>query len=647
MSNTKDAFSTRDEEFVTNLKWGLWNEVWSTANSSLACEIFDAARRKRYLQKASEDAARANDHYEKALALQVHAPATIAGLRKVAVAAGQEAFRSGMSNIPVAAKFVQEVASESQVKCAGDSLGEQAWPLFLSMVCTMAQVVSADVLKDRNKSRQYKDSFKSASDRFEAVLCEVLVRARQTSRIIQEKTALARSNMPYSSQLRPKQRSHWTDQESELVERTGGLFVPKVVPRDCGKDRVSVLTPTVEKRQRFHELLWSCFQAQTWPNKEFVVVETYQGKPSDFFLKLSKKDPRLVYTSFRVNAWKDDDWSIGFKRNLGAAMATGDIIAHFDDDDLYAPDYLTTMVNDMVTRSCMAITLSSWHIFEMCSQSFGYCNPSHHGSMEGLGLRDPSIRQLTYGYGFSYVYKRETVLELPYKDINMGEDYEFLSMLIELYGQHCVALMEDKYGLCLHTQHGGNTSRSFALFKTPEEQVRDLDFFHFYPVFDWYRQLAEEKVPTRSSDDDVEDTFAFAICTNSPFRRSRNVTVHTKTSKLECTCSVGATLVDLLQQLKKQSASWPDGAIIFRTPPPSIDVSEHQRRAWMRKSLEIMCPIAPPIEDYLASNVRIDERLKHLLGRVTSPLDDDDVLGAKTTDLWAVWPDIANCYPRQ
>ena len=36
--------------------------------------------------------------------------------------------------------------------------------------------------------------------------------------------------------------------------------------------------------------------------------------------------------------------TIGEKRNVAIATASGDFICHFDDDDLYAPSYLATML---------------------------------------------------------------------------------------------------------------------------------------------------------------------------------------------------------------------------------------------------------------------------------------------------------------
>merc|ERR1740121_1682571 len=42
-----------------------------------------------------------------------------------------------------------------------------------------------------------------------------------------------------------------------------------------------------------------------------------------------------------------NSWSLGLKRNVAAALAAGRYIAHFDDDDLYSPDYLQYMVRQL------------------------------------------------------------------------------------------------------------------------------------------------------------------------------------------------------------------------------------------------------------------------------------------------------------
>ena len=56
---------------------------------------------------------------------------------------------------------------------------------------------------------------------------------------------------------------------------------------------VSVLSPTTMDRHWSHANLYHCFQQQTWPNKELVVLDTGE-RPSPFFSSLT--DPRVRYT---------------------------------------------------------------------------------------------------------------------------------------------------------------------------------------------------------------------------------------------------------------------------------------------------------------------------------------------------------------
>ena len=52
--------------------------------------------------------------------------------------------------------------------------------------------------------------------------------------------------------------------------------------------------------------------------------------------------------------------TLGAKRNRLAAEATGDVLAHFDDDDLYAPEYIATMVGAMEREGADFVKLSAW-----------------------------------------------------------------------------------------------------------------------------------------------------------------------------------------------------------------------------------------------------------------------------------------------
>lgn len=236
----------------------------------------------------------------------------------------------------------------------------------------------------------------------------------------------------------PPEARAWNERELGLFLSSKGSFNPTTIAAkyqrsrhspscnavanatsDFRASRVSVVCPTTEARQMFHEQLWSVFDAQTWPDKELIVVDTFSDKPSPFFSKKAEEDRRIVYAPFKVK--RDDDLSIGLKRNMCTHLASGRYVANFDDDDLYAPAYITTMVEAMETQGVEAITLGSWFVYEGSTGNFGHVDPkASHGKC------DPELAdQWLFGYGFSYVFSRDLALRIDYPNCDLGEDFEF------------------------------------------------------------------------------------------------------------------------------------------------------------------------------------------------------------------------------
>uniref|UniRef100_A0A7S4RBM0 Glycosyltransferase 2-like domain-containing protein n=1 Tax=Alexandrium monilatum TaxID=311494 RepID=A0A7S4RBM0_9DINO len=225
--------------------------------------------------------------------------------------------------------------------------------------------------------------------------------------------------------------------------------------------RVSVVAPTLESRQKFHWYLWACFMKQTWPDKELIVVDTYKEAPSHFFLEK--------------------------------------VIVNFDDDDLYAPGYIESMLEFLEGRDAVALTLSTWYDFDMQQLKCGFVDPIALGAPDPLGvslglarggpprlaleerLPPPEAHDTLFGYGFSYVHLRAPAIARPYPDVSLGEDVAFIAGLQEAHGERSMRLVRDEVGVCLHVMHGGNTADS-AIHRDalPEEgmglAVWDLDF---------------------------------------------------------------------------------------------------------------------------------------------------------------------------
>ncbi|KAL1519233.1 hypothetical protein AB1Y20_003492 [Prymnesium parvum] len=226
---------------------------------------------------------------------------------------------------------------------------------------------------------------------------------------------------------------------------------PASPPSPSRSWRVSCIAPTTPERHLFHESgLYRCFAAQTHADIELIVVDT-GACPSPFFTSHHFSDARVTYLH------QVEHQTIGEKRNLAIQHATGEIIAHFDDDDLYAPEYISTMVGLLRREDAQLVKLSAWLVHDLQTHATGRFDgeaPLHHAALEPLRER------FLYTYGFSFVYRRSLFPTFSFLDTSWGEDQDILRR-VRAAGKK-LALHRDLRGICLHNQHGENCSRSFA-----------------------------------------------------------------------------------------------------------------------------------------------------------------------------------------
>jgi len=254
------------------------------------------------------------------------------------------------------------------------------------------------------------------------------------------------------------------------------LHLP-IPPLSGALPRVSMICPTVPSRSRFHQQIYDCFLQQTYPYKELVVIETGPS-PSRFFSSgPASKDTQVVY-KWRKDADRYDPerpenghgaFSVGSKRNIAIEAATGEIIAHFDDDDFYGPCYLEQMVSAILKHGAHMVKLSSFFVFDCETGRLGYCDPE----AERRGKEDLSVDEFVFGYGFSYVYRRSLALKWPFPCVPFGEDHAFLLALQEKC--YSICLLPDLDGICLHMQHGRNSSLAFCSDSVPRYMLHAME----------------------------------------------------------------------------------------------------------------------------------------------------------------------------
>lgn len=125
--------------------------------------------------------------------------------------------------------------------------------------------------------------------------------------------------------------------------------------------------------------------------------------------------------------------SLGSKRNWLASQARGAVLANFDDDDVYAPSYLTRMCTALLTHEAQLVKLGSFLHLDAPSHdrgSLSLCDPDRirpglltfDGTVtDGHTVPSGPVHGFRWGYGFSCVYTAELAAACPYGIANFGE----------------------------------------------------------------------------------------------------------------------------------------------------------------------------------------------------------------------------------
>jgi len=281
----------------------------------------------------------------------------------------------------------------------------------------------------------------------------------------------------------PSESRAWTRLETDLYLLSGCVYHPGIMAqlRRLQHDgmpgtgvarevtgRVSIVSPTMSSRQHYHEQLWACFEAQTWEDKELIVVETYEESPSEFLQLKAKEDRRLVHVCFKRPP--GEDFSVGLKRNMTLHLASGQFIVNFDDDDIYAASYVSKAVGELQNRGLAALTFSSWYNYFAPTRVCGYSDPDSWGQLDNT-----QMDEVLYGYGFSYVHRRRASLLMPYPDVTFAEDAPFFLRLRNVLGADKVALWKDTEGICMHIVHRGNSTGVDGVKFTSELEQEEFD----------------------------------------------------------------------------------------------------------------------------------------------------------------------------
>lgn len=247
--------------------------------------------------------------------------------------------------------------------------------------------------------------------------------------------------------------------------------------------KFSVITPTFN-RESYLIRLYAYFKAQTYPDKELLIWDD-SPEPSPFFSRLEDEEVWYIHQPQRI--------TVGEKRNYLVERASGDYIAHFDDDDFYAPTYLETMARHLAEHDF--VKLGAWYLYSERHDFWGYFDaespsPVHYHLRNNGTIRRIEDYQtdlsMLWGYGFSFAYRREMMNSIGFEPLNNGEDVNLVreKLLNSGFRLHHFA---DTEGIALHILNPMNAGEVYPQYRLFQEHVPPMLWI---PVTDVTKPLA-------------------------------------------------------------------------------------------------------------------------------------------------------------
>jgi glycosyltransferase involved in cell wall biosynthesis len=165
--------------------------------------------------------------------------------------------------------------------------------------------------------------------------------------------------------------------------------------------KVSCIMPTAN-RPNFVALSAECFLNQNFRDVELIIVD--DGKQSIRSVLPDHRRIKYFYTN--------PLGSIGVKRNFACEQATGEIIMHWDDDDWYAYDWISKQIEVLESVDADICGLNEITFFSpLANKYWKYADKN---------------TERPWLSGATMAYRRSFWQEHPFKDIQIGEDYDYI-----------------------------------------------------------------------------------------------------------------------------------------------------------------------------------------------------------------------------
>lgn len=208
---------------------------------------------------------------------------------------------------------------------------------------------------------------------------------------------------------------------------------------------ISCIMPTTAARARMWKRAIAGLGRQTHPRRELVIIiedgdDAAWSELRDVVICAERESLRRP--SNTINVFQcPGDMTLGQKRNLACALAEGDIIAHWDDDDWYSPQRLDLQIGWFAKRL---------HADQVCGSRTAYFDDRATGKAYLYRDEGPVVN-----VGSTLMYTKKWWEKHKFEHVNVGEDLRF----VQAAASELTMRYMDWAGITVAVQHGGNTCR--------------------------------------------------------------------------------------------------------------------------------------------------------------------------------------------
>lgn len=168
---------------------------------------------------------------------------------------------------------------------------------------------------------------------------------------------------------------------------------------------VSIITCTI--REENINNVFKNYKQQSWKDKELIIILNKDSMDINRWIKKAKKYRNVQIYQLHEKA------ALGDCLNFGIMKSNYDIIAKFDDDDYYGPDYIKSSMDAFKNKDISIIGKSSLYIYFKNKQALIHVSGNENAVTDTVA-------------GATLMFRKEVFHHVQFEKVNRAEDYFFI-----------------------------------------------------------------------------------------------------------------------------------------------------------------------------------------------------------------------------